>query len=83
VSSPYGAVTGLVNWGKRLQKLPQQALDTVARVGEPIQHGVEYVENALGIPLGQSPQPNTQWHDQAVQDANQSFQPRRMMPKGK
>lgn len=49
MSSPYGAASGLVGWGQRLQRLPQQALDTVAKLGEPIQHGVSGIEEMLGM----------------------------------
>lgn len=37
----------LIDW---VRNLPTQALDTVAKVGEPIQHGVEKVEGFLGMP---------------------------------
>ena len=79
----YGAVTGLVNWGKRLQKLPQQALDTVGRIGAPIEHGVEAGAQMLGIPLGQ-PQQQPNPYMAPIQDV-EAAQPvaRRMMPKGK
>lgn len=81
------AADGLISWGQRLRRLPQQALDAAGSVGAPIEHGVESGAQMLGIPLGQhQPAQNPYMAPVGdVQDAYDSFQhqapPRRMMPK--
>ncbi len=50
---------------------PFQVGDTVSGVGAKIQQNVEPLLEKMGL----MQRPDTSWHDQQVQQANQSFQP--------
>lgn len=60
-------VNPLLQYGEKLRALPGQALNAV-------DHPVDTLEGLLGLKtLPPPPQQDTAWHNQMVQQANQSF----------
>ena len=81
MSSP---VSGLLSWGERLRRLPQQALDTATAPVSAFQEKFPGMADMLG--MHHDPQQTTQADPGMVKQANQSFvdaMNRKQMQRGK
>jgi hypothetical protein len=67
----YGPLSDFIGWARQL---PDKALDLMSGDTER-----RWLADKMGMPMlspDRPSQPDTAWHDQQVQAANQSFQPK-------